>query len=125
MQVDTFHMAKWAVERCSCSILRIIFENNLITVDRQHALGYLLWQSVFYYKSRKQSYENNRDTIRLLIEYGADVNIKDFDGKTPLYYAILYKEIGIAILLTRSGADLDCIRGYADTIKLLKEYRDK
>ena len=43
----------------------------------------------------------------MLIEKGADVNPKDNDGKTPLYYADRYQHKAIAALLQEKGAAIE------------------
>jgi len=44
------------------------------------------------------------EEIRLLLEYGADVNLKDASGRTPLHYA---ESTDAVRLLLNSGADVD------------------
>lgn len=43
--------------------------------------------------------------VQQLIEIGVDVNHRDERGKTPLMYAILYKQTEIVAYLIRKGAD--------------------
>jgi ankyrin repeat protein len=43
--------------------------------------------------------------VQQLVEIGVDVNKKDERGKTPLMYAILYKQTEIVSYLIRNGAD--------------------
>ena len=47
------------------------------------------------------------DTSRVtdLIRSGANVNSKDFDGRTPLAYAVIDSQFEILEILLRSGAD--------------------
>ena len=45
------------------------------------------------------------DTVRFLIENGADVNIKNADGSTPLHSAAFLGKSDIAKLLLENGAD--------------------
>jgi len=57
--------------------------------------------------------EHNLKFIKLLIEKGADVNVKDKDGKTPLFYACKNKNgFEIAKLLIEKGADINIKGGY-------------
>jgi len=44
--------------------------------------------------------------VWLLIDYGATVNIKDVEGKTPMDVAIEYRQNDIIRLLRFAGADL-------------------
>ncbi len=74
----------------------------------------------------------NIKLLELLIEYGADINIKDSKGNTPLYLAVEYSEEAVVELLLKSGANqtfgnkegntpliLACSIGKEDIIKLL------
>lgn len=45
------------------------------------------------------------DNVRLLLEFGADVNHRDNAGKTPLIEAVTARMFEMALLLLRSGAD--------------------
>lgn len=70
---------------------------------------------------KKYSFENNLlfdgiksgdiDIIKLFIKYGADVNLKDEDGLSPLHYTIRYTTgktcLAIIDLLVSSGADIN------------------
>lgn len=47
------------------------------------------------------------EMVKLLIEYGADVNIKDNNGKTPLHWATSKNLTEIAKLLVEHGAKFD------------------
>jgi len=42
--------------------------------------------------------------VRLLLEYKADVNIKDAKGRTPLALAVEMKYMKVADLLRKHGA---------------------
>lgn len=53
---------------------------------------------------------------RLLVVSGIDLDIKDKDGKTALYYAIVYRCIDIAQLLLDSGVDVDKINNDRDPL---------
>lgn len=45
--------------------------------------------------------------MKLLIENGAEINIKDNDGNTPLHYAAKRGFMGIIRLLVENGADIN------------------
>jgi len=49
------------------------------------------------------------NTIKVLIENGADVNAKDDNGKTPLISAALLNAIDVVDLLIKNGADVNPI----------------
>jgi ankyrin repeat protein len=44
----------------------------------------------------------------LLIQNGADINITDGNGQTPLHYCSLFNKVDCLSLLIRRGAKLDC-----------------
>ncbi|MCY3550514.1 MAG: CotH kinase family protein [Candidatus Poribacteria bacterium] len=46
------------------------------------------------------------EATRLLIENGADVNLKDDNGSTPLHGAVVFGRAGVAKLLVENGANL-------------------
>ena len=43
------------------------------------------------------------ESVKVLIEAGADVNIPDFDGRTPLNRAIIGKHTAVVELLKAAG----------------------
>lgn len=50
--------------------------------------------------------QNNLSVVKLLFRLGLDVNIRDFEGDTPLHYALALKRVKIASFLQEHGADL-------------------
>jgi ankyrin repeat protein len=52
-------------------------------------------------------YHNNPRVARLLIERGADPNIRDSSGFTPLHYASQWWKIEIARVLVEHGANIE------------------
>ena len=45
------------------------------------------------------------NTVKLLLENGADVSITDNDGRTPMYYTVMHNEDACLELLLRYGSD--------------------
>jgi len=75
---------------------------------------------------------NHHELVRLLLDYGADINICTNTGETPLHSAIAAHHLSMVALLLDNGANinasLDCgqtplrlavIKGYADIVELL------
>lgn len=54
-------------------------------------------------------------TVEKLIEYGASVNVKDKDGRTPLYYACHYGNLQVAQLLVDKHAQLNDVNKEGET----------
>lgn len=54
---------------------------------------------------------SNQETVKLLIEKGAEINATDDQGFTPLHSAALAKRLGNVKELIRSGADMDAAEG--------------
>ena len=49
----------------------------------------------------------DHDTVKVLIESGANVSIKDENGNTPLIYAVVNKDKQSVLLLRSAGADVN------------------
>lgn len=77
------------------------------------------------------------ETVKKLIELGADVNKKS-NGMTPVMYAAKFNRVAILKLLVANGAELDkkCDKGYTaekyaelsnaqDALKAISEITDK
>eukprot|EP01038_Epipyxis_sp_PR26KG_P009180 gene9180-12379_t len=77
----------------------------------------------------------NKDIAELLIKYGANVNMQDDDGVTPLFYAAGYDSGDIAELLLKYGANINhqdkfgetalflaIMQGYIGVVKTLLAY---
>jgi len=54
--------------------------------------------------------------IELLLKYGADPNVKNKEGLTPLCCACMYRNIHVVHLLLTYGAQVNCIDGYSSSI---------
>ncbi|MBN1972914.1 MAG: ankyrin repeat domain-containing protein [Sedimentisphaerales bacterium] len=62
---------------------------------------------------------DHRDVIELLLAYGADINTKDFQGRTPLACAFANNNVDLAKLLLSAGADVNAT--LSDGRTLLRE----
>ena len=83
---------------------KILLKNRIVLyLDQRKDLGgsNILLLAV----KKEENYKN--DIVKLLIESGADVNAKDYDGDTALRIAALHNKKDIAELLIEAGADLN------------------
>jgi ankyrin repeat protein len=74
---------------------------------------------------------NDLDAVRALLEYGAQVNVQDQHGRTPLSLSIVHGNLELIRLLLTAGADpsvgeppvlVAVTRGRNDVIRLLAEH---
>lgn len=49
--------------------------------------------------------------VRLVIEHGVDMELRDGDGCTPLHLATLRGEAEVAAFLLSQGASVQCVEG--------------
>jgi len=49
---------------------------------------------------------NQPGIIRLLLDFGADINLKDKDGYTAIYYGVIRNDLQLTQTLVEAGADL-------------------
>lgn len=79
----------------------------------------------------------HKDIVKILLNYGADINIQDKDGKGALYYAIEQEDIDIINILIKNNTNTNINiqtnygwtplyaaleNGYADIAKVLLEH---
>ena len=57
--------------------------------------------------------------VKILLEYGAEINANDYDGTTALICASIYDNIEIVKLLLNAGADIDKQDNQGDTALIL------
>ena len=67
---------------------------------------------------------NKPDLVKLLIDYGADVNLVDAKGRSPIYYAILKGSIETINVLIEHGCCLN-YKGIHDETPLVTSFRRK
>lgn len=49
----------------------------------------------------------NYENLKLLLEHGADINIRDASGQTPLHFAMAFMELNIVQIAMEAGADMN------------------
>ena len=55
--------------------------------------------------------------MRELIALGADLNVQDEDGNTPLHSAIASNRIELSKVLISAGADVNALDNYGATLR--------
>ena len=104
---------------CSWSMLSLLWAANLSSAGAGSPLV-------------NAARKSDTATVRALLKKGIDVNIRDIDGTTALYWAAYESDSEIAELLIRAGADvkaanrygvaplyLACVNGNAVLIEML------
>ena len=51
--------------------------------------------------------EGHLSVVQLLVEMGADINVKNGEGWTPLHWAAWASDLSVVKLLVKSGADVN------------------
>jgi ankyrin repeat protein len=124
LSADEIHEATW---KGDLEKIKKLLDQNPELVNAQDESGLTpLHYAVNY------GYENQIQIINLLLEKGADVNIKTLDGRTPLHNAAEAANKNVVELLISKGAkvnvknDSDCtpffyavVRGHKEIINLL------
>uniref|UniRef100_A0A7M4ERL8 Fibronectin type III and ankyrin repeat domains 1 n=1 Tax=Crocodylus porosus TaxID=8502 RepID=A0A7M4ERL8_CROPO len=88
----------WAVDGGHCEVVEWMI-NDGCQVDTKDTC--LEWTPLM----RVSAVTGKKDVASLLIEAGADVNVKDKDGKTPLMVAVLNNHEELIQLLLENGAN--------------------
>ena len=55
--------------------------------------------------------------VELLLQYGADVNVKSLQGMTPLMFAAKNGDIEMVKLLLENEADVNVVNAFGETAK--------
>lgn len=106
-------------------IIKILLEHgeNPNEIDNDRFGSTPLHYAVTYGKITPEMRVN---IMKLLIEYGADINIQDGQGNTSLHIAMQYINFNIAKYLIDNGADLNIINNEGKTpIDIAKEINNK
>ncbi len=89
-----------AADRGHVEIVRELLEHSDVNIDHINNLG---WTALLEAVILGDGGRNHREIVDLLIAYGADVNLADKDGVTPLRHAESRGFREIADALTKAG----------------------
>lgn len=95
----------WAADGGHCKVVQYLITNGC-EVDVKDTSS--LWTPLM----RVSAINGNVDVASSLIQAGANVNVKDKDGKTPLMVAVLNNHESLVRLLLAKGADLTVTNEY-------------
>jgi Ankyrin repeats (many copies) len=99
---------------------RSVFRSNSMVIKAVAAvivlstLIWILFSPRFGLKLVEESFHrpasaNDITTMKRLVENGLDVNVRDQNGDTPLYYALSHGNVSIADFLLSKGARIDML----------------
>jgi ankyrin repeat protein len=102
-----------AVFACDMAMTRLLVAHGAdvkaVTENRSSILLEAVWN------------EKNLDLVAYLIEQGAQVNLANDDGQTPLLKSVAHKDLAMVRLLLSHGADLSVRDVYGDTVYTLAQ----
>lgn len=90
-----------AADRGHVEVVRELLTNSDVDVDHINNLG---WTALLEAVILGDGGQNHQTIVKLLIEHGADVNLADHDGVTPLQHAKKRNYQEMIELLTNAGA---------------------
>ena len=85
-----------------------LLDNGGIYGPKKHITTHRLIQAVS---------DQDIDTVRSILACGFDPNVGDYDHRTPLHIAVAVKDVDIAKLLIKHGADVNAIDRFGGTPK--------
>jgi ankyrin repeat protein len=86
------------VSGCALSVQKLIDEG---TINKPDSSGYT--------PLMRAAWSGKTETVRVLIDNGADINARDKDGHTPLLWAVNHGHLDIVKILIDKGADVNAI----------------
>ena len=122
----------FAVSKCHIEMARMLLERK-VDANSSNGEGLTPLQ-----QASEVWYDGYLDIVRLLLDYGANVNVHDNDRNTPLHFAVSGGCLEIARMLLERKADVDILNnkgltplhraskgwhdGYPDIVRLLLDY---
>ncbi|KAK6958880.1 ankyrin repeat protein [Biomphalaria glabrata] len=117
LDIKDAKLLEWTIESDSKDILTFLISKGADVNSK------IVKQS-YYSSSRQPSFvyplhlsvaKENLDLIKLLIESGADIDIVDSNGDTPLFYACSKKNVEILKYLLTTGAEINTTNDFGKT----------
>ena len=65
--------------------------------------------------------KDRKSIVSLLIEIGADINIVDNEGQSPVFYAVIGRDLDVVKLLIRHGSDISITDNSGKNVLLVAE----
>lgn len=93
----------------------LIEKNNIHHNDK--LMNTALHYAVKFYGMKNLT--QNMYKVEKLIDYGADINQRNFFNQTPLIFACIYNNVEIVELLCKKGADTNICNGWGDFTPLM------
>ena len=79
----------------------------LVNAESDLDLKFEMYEKSYLHHSIEQANDNQYAITRILIDKGANFNIQDRDGRTPLHYAVKKRDLKFLTLLLEAGADIE------------------
>lgn len=105
-------VSKGANVRGRCPVYGSPLAASISSSSREHAAQYLLDRGASFNDKDEdhnvvlfKALRENHQIARMLIDQGADINVRDHLGRSPLHVAIIYSATGCALTLMEKGCD--------------------
>ncbi|WP_347292251.1 ankyrin repeat domain-containing protein, partial [uncultured Brachyspira sp.] len=104
--INDYDMVKFLVEKGADVNAKTHFEYSSVVTPLLLSLDY---------EHIESRYDENSSVAEYLINNGADINVTNEDGETPLMYASKVHNIKVIELLIQKGADINAFDNYGNT----------